>query len=264
MPVEGVINLYKPTGASSAQYAYRLRPILGERRVGHAGALDPFAAGVLVVCVGRATRLVERLMGLTKEYETTVRLDVTSATLDPESEFEPVQGCADPGEAAVRQAAAAMVGVVQQTPPAFSAIKIGGRPSYERARRELRHGRPGADAGRMSEAGASDDPAIESSTPRPRAVRIDSIEVVRYAWPRVELRIRCGRGTYIRSIARDVGRALGVGGCCETLRRTAVGPLRIGESIDLQVASPEAVRGALRPAAEVVAMLSAWADDRGA
>jgi tRNA pseudouridine55 synthase len=237
----GVIHLYKPAGRLSARYCYKLRPILGERRVGHAGTLDPFADGVLVVCVGKATRLVERLMGLPKTYRTELTLGVTNRTFDPEQPFEPVAGARDPGRAVIERAVAAMVGVVAQSPPAFSAVKVEGQPAYVRARRAARRGAAAAHA---------DLPA--------RAVRIDAIEIERYAWPALELMIRCGRGTYIRAIARDLGAALGCGACCRTLTRTAVGPFEIEDAVDLTTASAEQVRAALRPVEAAVALLAAW------
>ncbi len=238
MSVSGVINLYKPAGRLSAKYCYKLRPILGERRIGHAGTLDPFADGVLVVCVGKATRLVERLMGLPKTYTSEFVLGVTNRTHDPEEPFEPVDGARDPGRAAIERVLAAMVGEVSQSPPEFSAVKVLGKPAYVAARRAMKRGLP-------------------SVAPlKPRGVRIDAIELTRYEWPGVWLTIRCGRGTYIRAIARDLGAALGCGACCRTLSRTAVGPFRIEDAIDIAHANPEAVQAALRPVEAVETLLA--------
>lgn len=226
---DGVINLFKPPGRSSAHYVYRLRPILGLRKIGHAGALDPFADGVLLACAGRATKLVERLMGLPKEYETALRLGVTNATFDTEKPFAPVPGAVAPTREAIDAALAGMIGEVAQAPPAHSAVKIGGVPSYRLARRGL--------------ATRGDD---ESDPPRTtRRVTIFAIDVLEYAWPRLRLRIECGRGTYIRAIARDLGAALGCGACCETLRRTRVGPFTSASAVNLYEADPHAVRAAL-------------------
>jgi len=245
VPVEGVIPIYKPPGRSSAQYVYRLRPILGERRIGHAGTLDPFADGVLVACVGRATRLVERLMDLPKTYRAVITLGVTSATLDPESALEPVAGAVDPGRAAIERALAGMIGEIEQAPPLYSAVKIGGQPAYRLARRAARLGRP-ADA----------PPTLPA-----RRVRIDEIHVLAYAWPTVEVTIRCGRGTYIRSIARDLGTATGCGGICTRLTRTAVGPFGLDAAVRIDGSTPEQVRGALHPMAAVLACLGPPAGD---
>lgn len=211
-PVElsGILNLFKPVGKSSAFYVYRLRGILGVRKVGHAGSLDPFADGVLLACIGRGTKLVERLMGLPKSYRTTLRLGVTNATFDTERPFEPVAGAAPIGREAIEQALSKMVGDVEQVPPAFSAMRIGGVSAYKLAK----HGKP---------------------TPlAPRTVRIDEIRILDYAWPSLTLEIACGRGTYIRAIARDLGEALACGACCETLTRLAVGPFSIDDAVRME------------------------------
>ncbi len=219
-PPAGLVNLYKPVGRSSAHYVYRLRRVFGLRKIGHAGTLDPFADGVLLACVGRATKLVECLMDLPKCYRTTLRLGVTNATFDPEQPFEAVPGASDPGEAAIQGCIDGLVGLVDQVPPAFSAIRTGGVQSYTRARK-----------GRAVELPA-------------RLVRIDRIVILEYGWPRLALEIQCGRGTYIRSLARDIGASLGCGACCETLTRTAVGPFTVDAAIRLE-AGDEAVRAAL-------------------
>lgn len=217
----GIVNLYKPVGRTSAAYVYRLRPIFGLRRVGHAGTLDPFADGVLLGCVGRATSLFETLTGLTKHYQTTLRLGVTNETFDTERAFEPVPGATAPARAAVEEAVAALVGEIEQVPPVFSAMRIGGRSSYHLAR-----------AGKTIALAA-------------RKVRIDRAAVLAYEWPMLRLDIVCGRGTYIRSIARDIGAALGCGACCETLTRCAVGPFTMEDAAHLDQLSREEVRARL-------------------
>jgi tRNA pseudouridine55 synthase len=235
--VDGLLNLYKPAGPSSARFVYRLRPILGERRIGHAGALDPFAEGVLLACCGRATRLVERLMALEKTYDAGLVLGVTNDTFDPEQPFRPVSGAADPGQVALRRAVDALIGEIDQVPPEFSALKIDGRPAYERARR------------------ARSDAASPPTAMAPRRVRIAAIEVRRYAWPEVDLTIRCGRGTYIRAIARDLGQALGCGACCQSVLRRSVGPFVVADALRLERASAGAARAALRSIDAVQALL---------
>lgn len=199
--MDGLLLLDKPVGLSSAKALYRVRKLTGQRKSGHAGTLDPAAGGVLILCLGKATKLVESLMDLPKVYHATARLDVTSFSLDSESALEPVAVARPPTSDEVAAAARLFVGVIQQAPPALSAIKIGGRPAYRLAR-----------AGRPPEL-------------PPRPVRIDSLRVLRYEWPELEFDMTCGRGTYVRSLIRDWGAALGAGGCLTSLTRLAVGPL---------------------------------------
>ncbi len=220
-PLAGILNLYKPCGRSSARYVYRLRPILGVRKVGHAGTLDPFADGVLIACVGRGTKLVERIMSLPKHYRTTLRLGVTNETFDTERPFEPVPGAEPASREAIDRVLAGLVGEIEQTPPLFSAVKHRGQPSYHWMRR------------------GKEVP----QTARP--VRIDHIAVTAYAWPALTLEIACGRGTYIRAIARDVGERLGCGACCETLTRTAVGPFLAEDGVNLDESEGAVARARL-------------------
>jgi len=215
--MDGVINLYKPTGVSSAKHAYRLRPIVGTRKVGHAGALDPFADGVLVVAIGRATKLIERLMGLPKLYRTTLRLGVTNATFDPEQPFEPVPVASPPSPQRVAELLGQFVGLIDQAPPPFSAVKIGGRPAYRMAARG------------------------QQVRLKPRQVRVYRVEILGYEYPELQLEVQCGRGTYIRALARDIGSALGTGACCQSLRRLAVGPFDIPRSVRLGEADVQQV-----------------------
>ncbi len=231
---DGIINLLKPVGASSAQYVYKLRPIFGVRRVGHAGSLDPFAEGVLIGCVGRATKLVERLMGLPKRYAVTLRLGVTNQTFDTEQPFEPVAGAAPVSRRQVEEAAAEFIGCIPQVPPSFSAIRVNGRFSYHLAK---------------------EGKAVELAA---RNVHIHRLHLEEYEWPTLKLAILCGRGTYVRAIARDLGRRLACGAVCERLIREAVGPFEIESSVELRSCPPETVRAALLPIDAAVALLDRW------
>lgn len=229
--VSGVVNLYKPVWKSSAKYVYKLRDIYGEWKVGHAGTLDPFADGVVLACVGRATKLVERLMTLPKTYTTTIRLGVTNETFDTEREFEPVAGAMPVSREQLETALASFRGEIDQSPPAFSAVKIGGVSSYKLARK-----------------GKTDD--------RPtKRVCIHELSLLAYEWPGVQLRILCSRGTYIRAIARDLGAALGCGACCEALRRDAVGPFHIDNALRLDEATDEEKAAGLIPIEAVEKLL---------
>lgn len=172
-------------------------------KVGHAGTLDPLATGVLVVLVGKATRACERLMAGEKEYEAEIDLAHRSTTDDAEGTITPVPVATPPAREAVESAARGLTGPILQVPPAFSAIKVGGRRAYAEARR----GREVALA--------------------PRPVVVHEFEITGYAFPIVRARIRCGKGTYVRSLARDLGVALGTGGMLASLRRTRVGAFTI-------------------------------------
>jgi tRNA pseudouridine55 synthase len=221
--MDGVINLYKPTGLSSAEALHRVRRITGQRKSGHAGTLDPLAEGVLVLCLGRATKLVEALMDQPKVYRTTAALDRTSETFDRESPTTPVPVTEPPNLERVRDVLRGFEGIHPQVPPASSAVKVGGRPAYRLAR----SGRP---------------PVLS-----PRPVRIHWIHLHRYEWPLLDIELTCGRGTYVRALIRDLGERLGTGGCLTRLVRTAVGPLRIKESWTL-----ERIQAAADPAAYLV------------
>lgn len=212
----GILNIDKQPGFTSmdvcAIIRTRLRRAGAPKRVkvGHAGTLDPLATGVLVVLVGKGTRLCEAMMGAPKRYVTTIDLSRLSTTADRAGEITPVPVAAPPTRADVDRACAAFVGVIQQKPHAFSAIRVGGLRAYDLAR----------------EGQAVELPA--------RPVRIDAIDVIEYAWPFLTLDVRCGKGTYIRSLALDIGTALGVGGMLETLRRTAVGSYTIDTARTLE------------------------------
>lgn len=238
--MDGVINLFKPIGITSARALDAVRRVTGQRKSGHAGTLDPLADGVLVICLGRGTKLVERLMGLQKVYRAVARLDVTSPSLDAETPLQEVPVVAIPDHAAVLSALGRFRGTVMQAPPAVSALKIGGRPAYRLARA----GRP---------------PAL-----MPRPVRIDALELRRYAWPEVEFEVRCGRGMYVRSLVRDIGAVLGAGGCLMGLRRLAVGPFTSAEAWTPERLSAAAPEDYLLPLERAQAMLHGALADGGA
>jgi len=209
-PLSGVINLNKPAGMSSARAVAAVKRKLPRgTKIGHAGTLDPFATGVLLLLVGKATRLCERLMDEPKQYEATVKLGSTTPTDDPESPEAPTPGAQPIELNRLTDAIQSFVGEILQRPPAFSAMKIGGRRAYDLARR-------------------GNAVALES-----RPVKVYRIDLLDYQWPFVRVRIDCGRGTYIRAIARDLGQTLGVGGHLTELSRTRVGPFTITDAIEL-------------------------------
>jgi tRNA pseudouridine55 synthase len=205
--MDGIINLNKPIGITSAKGLYRVRKITRVRKSGHAGTLDPGAAGVLILCLGKATKLVEALMDQPKVYRASARLDVTSESFDSDRPLIEVPVATPPDGAAVRAACHRFEGTIEQVPPAISAIKVGGRPAYKRNRR-----------GEVIEL-------------KPRPVHVHWLHVHHYDWPVLEFELACGRGTYVRALIRDLGAALGTGGCLTALMRTAVGPFRIEEAL---------------------------------
>jgi len=200
IPGEGIFAVYKDEGKTSHDVVDAVRRATGEKRVGHAGTLDPCAKGVLVVGVGRAaTKRLGVVAGTDKEYMTRIRLGWRSTTDDREGEKEEVAVSAIPTEERIRTALAGFEGTIDQRPPAFSAVKIGGRAAYKLARAKKQ---------------------IDLST-RPVEARV--VELIQYEWPIVDVRLVTGSGFYVRSFARDLGESLGTGGYVEQLERTRVG-----------------------------------------
>jgi tRNA pseudouridine55 synthase len=207
--IDGIIVIDKPPRITSARAVATVKHLThGGAKVGHAGTLDPFATGVLIVLLGNATHQCEQIMSWPKTYEATVKLGATTATDDMDSPEEP-RNSPPVERARVEQALADFVGDIRQRPPVYSAIKIAGQRSCDRAR-----------AGRVVEL-------------QPRIVHIESITPIDYVWPLLRLRVDCGRGTYIRSLARDLGEKLGTGGYLTELRRTRIGPFGIDSAVRL-------------------------------
>jgi tRNA pseudouridine55 synthase len=212
----GVVVVDKPAGITSHDVVAQVRRLAGTRKVGHAGTLDPMATGVLVVGVNRATRLLGHLLLTDKAYEATIRLGASTTTDDAEGEVTSTRPAGHLADDAIHTALDRFVGDIEQVPSSVSAIKVDGRRAYDRVR-----------AGEEVELAA-------------RRVRIDEIEVRGISRDGhadvvdVAVGVRCSTGTYIRSIARDLGEALDVGGHLVSLRRTAVGPfgLDVARTLD--------------------------------
>jgi tRNA pseudouridine55 synthase len=223
----GVLNLNKPAGATSFSAVRRLREVSGAKRVGHAGTLDPLATGVLPILFESATRLAEFAHRLPKEYVADVHLGFTTETDDAEGELEPVASPAHLAAEEVADALRGFVGRIHQEPPAYSAVKLDGERAYRRARRG--------------------DP----ERPPAREVEITEAELLDFTpgeRPVARVRGVCGSGTYLRSLARDLGGALQVGGYLGKLERTAYGPLRLADAVEMEALdSAEAVEGRLQP-----------------
>ncbi len=230
----GLLLVDKPRGPTSFAAVARVRWLLHEKRVGHAGTLDPLATGLLPILVGEGTKLVPFLMGLDKEYEATVRFGVATDTYDAEGRVTATVDASALTEGAIGDALGAFVGRIAQRPPAYSAIKRDGKRLYELAR--------------SGEAVVVDE----------REVEIHAIDLLGFAPPDATLRVRCGKGTYIRSLAHDLGARLAMGAHLSALRRTRIGPLAVTDATDVFADTPIPP---LRPLAEAVAHLPACAID---
>jgi len=205
----GILNLYKPVGPTSHDAVARVRRLFGQRRVGHAGTLDPLAEGVLLVCLGHATRVSEYLMASTKVYLAEVTLGATSTTDDAEGEITP-GGPVSCSRADVAAALAQFVGEIDQVPPRYSAVKRDGVALYKRARRG------------------------EDVVSPARRVRVEAIELVAWQPPHVGLLVTCSPGTYIRALARDLGAALGCGGYLSGLVRLRSGRFTADDAVSFE------------------------------
>jgi len=201
--------LDKPVGPSSMRAVAVVRRRSGGLKTGHGGTLDPLASGVLVLGLGKATKLLERIVATDKGYETEIDLSMRTSTDDMEGEPEVVDVIEPPSRVDVETALTQFIGTVMQRPPAFSAIKVGGRRAYALARQDTPVDLP------------------------QRPVRVESLELLAYTWPVATVEISCGKGFYVRSLARDLGETLGTGGCCRSIRRTSVGPFSIDEAMSL-------------------------------
>lgn len=210
MTVDGILNVNKPAGWTSFDVVAFVRRHSGVRRVGHAGTLDPAAEGVLVLCLGRATRVVEYLLDARKSYRARVRLGATTDTYDADGSVVRTADASSVTREAVEQALGSFRGTICQTPPMFSALKRGGTPLY-------RHARAGRDVEREA-----------------RTVEVYRLELAEFTVPSLTLEIDCGRGFYVRSLAHDLGEWLGCGAHLESLLRIAVGPFRVESAVDIE------------------------------
>jgi tRNA pseudouridine55 synthase len=230
--LDGLLIVDKPTGTTSRAVVNIIARFLPGSKVGHSGTLDPLASGILIICIGAATRLVEALQRMSKTYESVIHLGARSDTLDADGCIERVACPPIPSAAEIARALHSLSGPVVQRPPDYSALKIKGRRAYDLAR------------------------AGEPVELQPRLVQIDRIAVLSYEWPRLQLQIDCASGTYIRSIARDAGELLGCGGYVETLIRTKVGPFTLKEAVSPgALAAAGAIPRYLRPPADAVPCL---------
>src|SRR3989344_799677 len=211
MKLTGVVSIYKPKGLTSHDVVNEVRRLTGERRVRHAGTLDPLASGVLVVGIGReATRKLKEVVEQEKEYLATIRLGMTSTTDDEEGRKTKLSNYRTIELANIQSVLKNFVGTVEQVPPVYSAVKIKGKEAYKLARK-----------GKVVEL-------------RPRQVVIKSIDLVDYSWPFLTIKVVTGPGVYIRSLARDIGEKLYTGGYLTSLKRTRLGRFTLTDCVPIE------------------------------
>lgn len=205
-----IVAIDKPAGWTSFDVVNKLRGMTGVKKVGHAGTLDPFATGVLLICFAGATKQVDALMGLEKEYQGTFELGVETDSHDATGKVTAQHPVPELSREQIERAVQRYVGEIMQTPPMFSALKRGGRRLYELARKG------------------------EQVELEPRKVTIYSFEVLDVALPEIGFQLTCSRGTYVRALARDLGKDLGCGAFLKTLRRTRVGQYAAGSALSIE------------------------------
>jgi len=219
--VFGLFNINKPQGKTSRDVVDRVQRLVRPAKAGHAGTLDPLATGVLVVCVGPATRLIEYVQQLPKRYLGTFLLGRSSPTEDIEGEITLHHEDPRPTVADVQGCLSQFLGTVMQRPPAYSALKIKGERAYNLARQ-----------GKEVEL-------------QPRPIEVFSIELVKYDYPEMTLDIRCGAGTYVRSLGRDIAQAVGTSAVMSALERTEIGPFHVTEATAMERLHPDSIAAEL-------------------
>ena len=220
----GLLNIDKPFGMTSREVVNRVQRLVRPDKIGHAGTLDPMATGVLIMCVGRATRLNEFLQHVAKRYRASFQLGCCSDTEDMEGNLVYLDCPPRPTLGELQEVLCQFRGEIMQRPPAFSALKVKGQRAYSLARQ-----------GR-------------AVTLEPRRVTIDELTLVNYSYPELVLDVTCSSGTYIRSIGRDVGEALGSAAVMSSLRRTAIGPFLVEEAEEVHELNAENIAERLLPA----------------
>jgi tRNA pseudouridine55 synthase len=203
----GFILINKPSGPTSHDIIDKLRKITGIRKIGHAGTLDPLASGCLIVGIGRqATRQLSKFLKLDKEYIANINLSANTDTYDKEGEITKEFETKKIAKKEMVKTLKGFLGKKRQVPPIFSAKKQGGEKLYKLARRGIK------------------------IKPKPSLIEIFKIKIIRYSWPKLQIKVKCSSGTYIRSLAYDIGRKLGCGGYLEKLKRTAQGRYKIKQA----------------------------------
>lgn len=197
--MDNIFIINKPLTWSSMDVVKKMKGILQMKKIGHAGTLDPLATGVLIVCTGKMTKKINEFMDMHKEYIAEINLTAFSETEDAEGPFNPVEIQHIPTQQKIETVLQSFIGTIEQVPPKFSAIKINGQRAYKKAR---------------------SNETFEMPT---RLVNIHEISIISYDWPTLTIHVNCAKGTYIRSLARDIGTKLNTGGYLTALTRTAIG-----------------------------------------
>lgn len=212
----GFLLIDKPSGITSHDVIDYLRKITGLKKIGHAGTLDPFATGLLIVAVGReATKKLTRLIKLDKEYLASLHLGLSTDTYDRTGKImDKYAAGRRPRRKEIKDVLMSFIGEQEQIPPMYSAKKVGGRKLYQLARRGLIIKRP------------------------PVKIKIYDIKLIEYTWPKASIKVHSSPGTYVRVLAHDIGRALGTGACLEELRRLAIGKIKIKQALKLGEIKP--------------------------
>jgi tRNA pseudouridine55 synthase len=206
---DGILLVDKPTDHTSHDVVARMRRKFGMKRIGHAGTLDPMATGLLIMLVGKATAVSQYLMSMDKEYTGTVKLGAVTNTQDAEGDILETRPVPALSEAEVVAAMKTFIGDQYQMPPMFSAIKIDGVPLYKKARQG------------------------EEVEREPRFIRISAFDLTRFALPEFDFRVHCTKGTYVRTLAHDLGQKIGCGGHLSALRRTAIDKIRVERALTI-------------------------------
>jgi tRNA pseudouridine55 synthase len=208
--MDGILIINKSTGPTSHDIVNRIRKMSGAKKVGHAGTLDPFAGGILIILIGKATKLQSKFMEMEKTYIGTLKLGEISDTYDITGKIKAQNSKIKINEDKIQKILKTFIGEINQVPPIYSAIKIHGQTAYKMARR-------------------GEKPKLKS-----RKIEIYGIKILNYKWPHLKIEVECGKGTYIRSLANDIGNKLGCGAYLEKLTRTGIGKLKIKNSIRLE------------------------------
>lgn len=209
-----LLLINKPLGWTSFDVVNKLRYKLKIKKIGHAGTLDPLATGLLIICTAKMTKRIEEFMGLEKEYTGTFVIGQTTPSFDLETEVTQPVDISSVTEVSIKNAAQLLTGTISQLPPAHSAIKVGGKRAYKFARQ-----------GKEVEL-------------KPREVEVSEFEIISVVLPMINFRIVCSKGTYIRSLARDLGESLGVGAYLSQLCRTRIGSFKLEDAVSVEDVNP--------------------------